>query len=221
MTKFTKLLGVSLLVSMFMVAPARAAGISNYIDTLTNNQAEIQNQITKIIEQNKEQKRLNLGIELEEINNIEDSLERYLAYKELVFNNNDVLDAPETIYDYYTEEEIAILWRIVEAEATAGDFDNKVNVANVVFNRVDSEDFPDTISDIVFQKNSKVTQFSPVSDGRFWKIEVSEETKLACEYAFIFEDTTNGALYFTKNATGFFKTLDYIMTDSIGHDFYR
>jgi len=68
-------------------------------------------------------------------------------------------DLPETLTDVYSEEECEILYRIVEAEATGASVESKQNVANVIFNRVGHEDFPDTIEDVVFEyhtnKNGK------------------------------------------------------------------
>ena len=46
------------------------------------------------------------------------------------------------------------------------DEDGKLLVANVILNRVNSEVFPDTVSEVVLQKSKGVTQFSPVSSGK-------------------------------------------------------
>lgn len=95
-----------------------------------------------------------------------------------------------------SEEDLDILCRIVEAEAGTEDEDGKLLVANVIFNRVASDDFPDTISEVVLQKNNGVTQFSPVANGRIWKVTVSEGTKTAVTRALEGEDISQGALYF-------------------------
>ena len=47
-----------------------------------------------------------------------------------------------------------ILSRIVEAEATDKDIKSKILVANVVLNRLKSEDFPDSIEGVVFQREN-------------------------------------------------------------------
>ena len=61
------------------------------------------------------------------------------------------------------------------------------------------------------------SQFSPIADGRYKKVEVSENTILACEYTFMIEDTTNGCLFFDSN-----NTLNYqlVFNDS-AHNFYK
>lgn len=93
-------------------------------------------------------------------------------------------------------EDYDILLRIVEAEAGGEDEDGKLLVANVVLNRMNSEDFPDSVKEVVMQRSSRVTQFSPVASGRIWRVEVSEETVRAVERALNGEDISQGALYF-------------------------
>lgn len=77
-----------------------------------------------------------------------------------------------------TAEERNLLERLVEAEAEGEPFIGKVAVANVVLNRLNDEDFPDTITDVIMEKG----QFSPVDDGRI-NIEPTEDSKKAVEKA--------------------------------------
>ena len=55
-----------------------------------------------------------------------------------------------------------VLLKIVEAEAGGEDLIGKIMVANVILNRVNSDRFPNNVTDVVYQKS----QFSPISDGR-------------------------------------------------------
>lgn len=64
------------------------------------------------------------------------------------------------------------MYRIVEAEATGEGFDGKQFVCEAIMNRVHSDSFPDSIEDVVFEKN----QFSPIIDGRYWEVTITEET---------------------------------------------
>lgn len=93
-------------------------------------------------------------------------------------------------------EDLEALMRIVEAEAGGEDVEGKLLVANVVLNRVKDESFPDTVEEVVFQQNNGVTQFSPVRNGRYWTVEISEETMEAVNRALEGEDISQGALYF-------------------------
>ena len=95
-----------------------------------------------------------------------------------------------------SEQDYDTLLRIVEAEAGGEDEDGKLLVANVVLNRVNSEMFPDTITEVVMQKGDGVAQFTPTVDGRFQNVKISEETYEAVERALYGEDISQGALYF-------------------------
>lgn len=95
-----------------------------------------------------------------------------------------------------TQSEYDNLLRLVEAEAGGEDLIGKMLVANVVLNRVEDQHFPNSINEVIFQSNNGVTQFSPVSDGRFYSIQVSEETVEAVNRVLQGEDNSRGALYF-------------------------
>lgn len=154
-----------------------------------------------------------------EINMQSSSDQRVVTYR--------VLQRPkQDKHKWFTEEDYMNLLRIVEAEASGEDETGKLLVANVVLNRVKDEAFPDTITEVIFQKNKGVTQFSPVSNGRFWKVEISEETVSAVNRALAGEDVSNGALYFaarkyadTDNMRWFDENLDYLFTHG-GHEFF-
>ncbi len=92
----------------------------------------------------------------------------------------------------YTEEDYQALCRIVEAEATGCDIIGKILVANVVINRVNSPRFANTITDVIFSPR----QFSPISDGRYYTVTVSQSTIEAVDRALDGEDYSQGALYF-------------------------
>ncbi len=120
-----------------------------------------------------------------------------------------------------------ILQRIVEAEATGEDLTGKMLVANVVLNRVHNKEFPDNIEGVVFQKNGSVYQFSPIKDGRYYKVEISDETKKAVERVLKGEDKSEGALYFMSRSmarpssvTWFDRSLTRIFKHGT-HEFYK
>lgn len=155
-----------------------------------------------------------------EINQIEDRKQRFIAYKELInqYQDTECFGRPETIYDYYSMDEIKVFQRIVEAECTGLDFEQKVNVSNVILNRIADNRFPSGITEVVFQKNP--TQFSPIKDGRYLEVNITEDTVLAVEYAFMFPDTTDGALYFEAVWSESLNYLCFIFSDGY-HKFYK
>ena len=125
-----------------------------------------------------------------------------------------------------TEEDYENMLRIVEAEAGCEDRTGKLLVANVILNRVNDEAFPDTITDVVFQKEKGLCQFSPITDGRFYTVKVSEETIEAVNAALYGEDCSEGALYFMAReyadrdkAAWFDKNLTKLFTYG-GHEFF-
>ena len=117
-------------------------------------------------------------------------------------------------------EEVGILERIVQAEAGGSGYDGMLAVANVVLNRVQSSRFPNTVTDVVFAHR----QFTPISDGRYYTVTVSDTCRQ------VVADALSGAriigqdaLYFctpTASGKGWFETalrkIDYIAP----HNFY-
>ena len=137
----------------------------------------------------------------------------------------------QTKYDYeskfftdFSKEDRFIIYRIVEAEATEQGYEPKRNVAAVVFNRLKSEEFPDTPYGVVFQTG----QFSPVSDGRYWSVTITDETKKAVIDTYNDNYVALGAEYFANipdvenlKTKEWFKSLQYLFKDSSGHSFYK
>lgn len=98
---------------------------------------------------------------------------------------------------YLKIKEYNVLLRIVEAEAGGEDITGKMLVANVIMNRVQNGRFPDTVTEVVYQKNANgKAQFSPTVNGRIDSVNVSQETVDAVERVLNGEDSSNGALYF-------------------------
>lgn len=125
-----------------------------------------------------------------------------------------------------TEEDREVLLRIVEAEATCEDIKGRMLVANVILNRVVSDHFPDSITEVVFQNNGTTYQFAPIKDGRYWSVEVSDETREAVERVLAGEDYSQGALYFAarrlanKNAMSWFdSSLKFLFRHGV-HEFF-
>lgn len=91
-----------------------------------------------------------------------------------------------------TEEDYQVFLRIVQAEAGICDDKGKILVANVIVNRVRSNQFPNSVTGVVYQKS----QFSPVSDGSINRVKVSQDTIECVNRALAGEDYSNGAMYF-------------------------
>lgn len=126
-----------------------------------------------------------------------------------------------------TDDEVTMLEKIVEAEAAGEDMVGKILVVNVILNRIEDDEFPDTIKDVIFQKVGDDYQFSPIADKRYWKVKVSKQTKEAVKRALSGEDYSQGALYFMSrkhakksNVKWFDKNLKWLFKHGT-HEFYR
>ncbi|WP_280768825.1 cell wall hydrolase [Salipaludibacillus daqingensis] len=84
-----------------------------------------------------------------------------------------------------------LLERLVHAEARGQEYEGKVAVAEVVFNRVDSSDFPDSVYEVITQKR----QFEPYTTGTI-ENNPDDETVKAVEEALKGTDLVDGALFF-------------------------
>lgn len=121
----------------------------------------------------------------------------------------------------YDEDELIWLARIIHAEAEGEPFNGKLAVGNVVLNRVDSSEFPDTIYGVIFDRKNGV-QFTPVANGRIYNTP-SNESIYAADRALEGENVIDKALFFCNPVTS---TSSWIMNNRelysvIGkHNFY-
>ncbi len=125
-----------------------------------------------------------------------------------------------------SDEDYDTLLRIVEAEAGGEDLKGRILVANVIMNRVKHEEFPDTVSEVVWEYDNGVPQFSPTYDGRINEVTVSDLTKEAVKQALEGVDYSQGALFFIQksaaeehNVTWFEKDLKRLFKYGV-HEFY-
>lgn len=112
-----------------------------------------------------------------------------------------------------------ILTKIAMAEAEGEGVEGKALVMLVVLNRVEHSSFPHTIKQVVFQKR----QFSPISNGRYDKVEPDSDCLKAYNKVKNGWDESHGALYFTSekgNETWHHRNLEYLFTYG-NHRFYK
>jgi N-acetylmuramoyl-L-alanine amidase len=139
----------------------------------------------------------------------------------IVQNTNDTMPKFEL-----SSRDYEALLRIIEAEATGEDLKGKILVGNVIMNRINSEEFPDTVEQVVFQKVDGHVQFSPTADGRYESVSITEETKEAVSYILEGIDYSQGALFFSArdkadptNMNWFDRNLKWLFVYG-GHEFY-
>lgn len=89
-------------------------------------------------------------------------------------------------------DELELLARVVAAEAQGEPYAGQVAVAAVILNRVDSPQFPNSISGVVYQPLA----FESVSNGLIWRRQPGPEAYNAARDALNGWDPTYGALFF-------------------------
>jgi N-acetylmuramoyl-L-alanine amidase len=102
---------------------------------------------------------------------------------------------PAFLPSFISTEDLRLLAKIIYAEARGESFLGQVAVGAVVLNRVRSNLFPDTVPEVIMQKNSCTYQFSPVKDGTI-NLEPDEKAYKAALEALKGNDPTHGATFF-------------------------
>lgn len=119
-------------------------------------------------------------------------------------------------------EDLYWLSRIVHAEAGGESFEGKLAVANVIINRTNDSDFPNTIKDVVFDTNYGY-QYTPAENGTVYNTPSSESIK-AATLALSGDNNISDCLYFLnpRKSTNKWIIENRTFYKSIGlHDFYK
>ncbi|MDT8861252.1 cell wall hydrolase [Alkalihalobacillus sp. MEB130] len=153
--------------------------------------------MTKIAHQN--------GLTLEEIaraNPQVTNLDLILVGQEINLHKSNPTSESNSVEAYsnetYTDElvlsenELDLLARIVRAEAQTEPFEGKVAVADVVLNRVESSEFPDTIEEVIYEPR----QFQPVSNGQVNKPADEESIEAVAAAISDMRNITEDSLFF-------------------------
>ncbi len=129
--------------------------------------------------------------------------------------------AVATAAEYYDAADLYWLSRIISAEAQGEPFRGQIAVGNVVLNRVESAEFPNTVKGVVFDRQYGV-QFSPVASGTIYNSPTASAVRAAkiCLEGYTLSDKM---LYFYNPAIAtsswIGRTRPYIMTVG-NHKFY-
>ena len=119
-----------------------------------------------------------------------------------------------------TKDDIYLMSQVVYAESKGEPFDGKVAVASVILNRTTDSHFPNTVQDVITQKNA----FSCVRNGKIDTVPDSDSYNAVIK-AIEGNDPTNKALYFynPKIATcSWMKNVEKTGIKSIGqHVFFN
>ena len=118
----------------------------------------------------------------------------------------------------YDGDTLYWLSRIINAESGNQPLEGKIAVGNVVMNRVRDPRFPDTLYDVLFQKN----QFTPAASGSIYR-EPNEESVVAAMLVMDGAQVTPNALFFNAaGATRSYAARNRTYVATIGdHAFYE
>lgn len=94
------------------------------------------------------------------------------------------------------DDDFTLLCRMISAEARGEPYTGQVAVGAVILNRVRHPSFPNTVAGVLFQPGA----FSPVSDGQFYTVTITDSARRAAQDALNGWDPTGGAIYFYNPA---------------------
>lgn len=123
------------------------------------------------------------------------------------------LMSPPKLTDYYTAEELQLIYQVVETETYTADIESKSHVASVVFNMLDDPDqrFGKSVKSVIRHPN----RFA------YSRKKISKSTKAAVAKAFR-SNTAPGCYAFHSGCkTKRFAGYQYSFTDKVGHHFYK
>ena len=128
----------------------------------------------------------------------------------------------ETAIQLTTDDEYLVQLAMAEAEGESTE--GKALVILVVLNRVQSDEFPDTVKEVIFQRTGDEYQFSPVKEGgRYYTTEPNDDCYEALKLVKSGWNESNGALYFTSSkeeSTWHSRNLSYLFKYG-NHKFYK
>jgi N-acetylmuramoyl-L-alanine amidase len=136
----------------------------------------------------------------------------------IILRGDGTIESGDT---WYNEEDLYWLSRIISAEAKGESLEGQIAVGNVVINRLNSDEWPDTIKEVIFDKKCGV-QFSPTANGAIYN-EPAKISVIAAKLVLDGAQVAGGSLYFLNEAKATSRWItnncDYVTT--IGsHSFY-
>lgn len=118
--------------------------------------------------------------------------------------------------EYYNADALYWLSHIIYSESGNQPLKGKIGVGNVILNRVESPLFPNTIYNVIFQKN----QFSPASSGSIYK-EPNAESVIAAKLCLDGAEVLPSALWFNRAGISCWASKNKSFIATIGaHSFY-
>lgn len=205
--------GFSFLLPIFSIESCEMKELSP-VETEKESIEDIEEKIEEEINI-KELSLIHMNEEMKSISHLKETnkMEWYKSYKKIACKYKHVVGVPVSIFDVYTENDVRLICQAVETECYGQNFESKVMVANVIFNRLESDIYSSDVVTVITSPN----QFA------YFRDVVPEDTLYAVLYAYEVEDLTDGSLSFHSNEkTEKFGGRSYVFTDhNSGHHFYK
>ena len=133
-----------------------------------------------------------------------------------LMSENEIENAKDIkIHSMYNDYEIETLKRIVHCEAKGEGELGQMAVASVILNRVDSESFPDSIVDVVYQKG----QFCPTKSDSFESTVASNQVSKSVDKVLLGNRVVDSLYFKSTNSNASWTKLNFD-TKIGGHLFY-
>lgn len=128
--------------------------------------------------------------------NLSANVEWNSHYKDVEINKTNLELDSSYIDSTYGDKGTDLFWmaRIIHAESQGEPFEGKIAVGDVVKNRVKSNEFPNTIYDVIFDRKYAI-QFEPVQNGTIYN-SPSSECIMAAKISLRNDSTVGECLYF-------------------------
>lgn len=143
-------------------------------------------------------------------NTKDENLEEWF-YKYQTFANKFDPDR-DTVECVFSDEEVQLMWQVIETETYDASFIQKINVANVLLNRLQSANYDyKNMIEVITDEN----QFT------YYRTNITQSTKDALAFAFEVKDTTDGCIAFRSDVkVDDWNSWEYAMYDG-AHWFYK
>ncbi|WP_332696148.1 cell wall hydrolase [Halalkalibacter lacteus] len=127
-----------------------------------------------------------------------DSTSDVLKELEKVKGENESITIPERSNEEMNMVEAEFVWlaKMIYCEAKGESLEGQIAVGAVILNRVESDQFPNTVEEVILEKTSGTYQFSPAGSGAIYSAKPDANSIEAAKRALEGEDPTNGSLYF-------------------------
>lgn len=126
--------------------------------------------------------------------------DRLLPGQQLIIPAAKPISSTSTVIPY-TNSELDLLSRLIEAEAAGELYEAKVAVGGVVVNRVQSSDWPNTITSVINHVTGGYYQFTPVKNGTIVKPASSDSIKAAWAALYGSDPSNDALFYFDDSST--------------------